>query len=107
MPVLEPDEIRLRRYERLAEYAKHTFEFHMKRWDDNETKVGRFVTMLLALLGAGAFSVWRVAHVTATVPCGWRVFLWLQCYALFALCALVSFAFYLWAFYYRRFQGLS
>jgi Ca2+/Na+ antiporter len=64
-------------------------DFYLKRWDDNETKVSRFVTMLLALLGAGAFCFW------------------LQCYGLFAICALVSFTFYLWSYYYREFRGPS
>jgi hypothetical protein len=82
-------------------------DFYLKRWDDNETKVSRFVTMLLALLGAGAFSVERVIHVAMTVPSGWFLCFWLQCYGLFAICALVSFTFYLWSYYYREFRGPS
>jgi hypothetical protein len=42
MPVLESDEVRLKRYERLAEYAKHTFEFHIS---------GPFFFGLLSALG--------------------------------------------------------
>jgi hypothetical protein len=107
MPLSEPDELQLKLYEGLRDYSRHTFEFHLKRWDDSEAKVARFVTMLLALLGAGAFSVHRVVHDAMVVSTDWVVKIWLTSHTLFGFCALVSFSYYLWSFSYRDLKGPS
>lgn len=101
-PPGDSDEIRLKKYEQLLEYSRRTFDFHVKRWDDNEAKVGRFITLLLAMLGAGAFSVWRVVDRADFQGGDWPHSFFVAFYVLFAACGLASFGFCVWAYYYRR-----
>jgi len=103
----EREDIDLRRYEALFEHSKRTFDFYLKRWDENDAKVGRFITMLLALLGGGVFSIRAFLKITAVAEPDYWSRLLFAAYVLFAACGVMSFGFFLRALSYQRFEGPS
>ena len=52
--VTEPDELKLKKYEELYKFTKALYDSEIQRFDASETKVMRYLSVLIVILGIGA-----------------------------------------------------